>query len=194
MQRPQVQHQLCGTYARTPRRTPRRRAASSVQSGCAIDSPLSLSNTGPATLRHTRTRPARAIAHIQKALQQQLVDPLRRHVHGPRADHAIAQLRLVARGCRDGDADERQSLRSRLMVTTTPHAPRTLSSRQAPIYTHLTDGFTARIGDGSLEQRRRLRLKTQLGQHRRDRQRRRQAVAVLDLERDAESFANEGAL
>src|SRR5436853_1973026 len=67
-----------------------------------------------------------------------------------------------------------------------------VSFREPPIYTHLTHGLAARIADGSFEQRRRLRLETQLGQHRRDRQRRRQAVTVLDLERDAESFANEG--
>src|SRR2546427_11687743 len=66
-----------------------------------------------------------------------------------------------------------------------------LSPLQPSIYTHLTHGLAAGIRDRLLEQRRRLRLETQLRQHGRDGEGGCDAMAVLDLERDAQSLAEQ---
>src|SRR5206468_10973388 len=62
------------------------------------------------TLFRSRER----VADIQKALQQQLVDPRRRHMHRLGRDHPVAQLGLVARGRRDRDADRSEEHTSEL--------------------------------------------------------------------------------
>src|SRR5947208_55471 len=73
-----------------------------------------------------------------------------------------------------------------------PHPPSPIISfLQPPIYPQLADFVAPRIDVVPHHQRLRLRLHPQLGQHCRHRQRRRRAVAVLDLEGDAESLRHE---
>src|SRR5436309_11683321 len=66
-----------------------------------------------------------------------------------------------------------------------------LSPLQPSIYTHLTHGLAAGIRDRLLEQRRWLRLETKLRQHGSDGEGGCDAMAVLDLERDAQSLADQ---
>src|SRR2546425_12088065 len=66
-----------------------------------------------------------------------------------------------------------------------------LSPLQPSIYTHLAHGLAPGIRNRLLEQRRRLRLETKLRQHGSDGEGGCDAMAVLDLERDAQSLGEQ---
>src|SRR5258705_510811 len=66
-----------------------------------------------------------------------------------------------------------------------------VSPRQPPRNTHLPHHLAARVRQRPPEQSLRLWLEAQLCEYRRNRQRRREAVSVLDLERHPESFAQQ---
>src|SRR6266849_6625433 len=174
-------------HASTPRWVQR------SHSGCAIDSPLSLSSTGPATLRHT---PNATSASGYPTFRKLCSKSSSTHCGGTCTARAatMRSCSLVSSPVAVAAAFRTRARvwGSRLIVPLpTPHSP-ILSPLQPPIHTHLPHRLPARVRDRLREQRRRLRLEAQLGQHRRDRQRRRQAVAVFDLEGDAKAFANEG--
>src|SRR3989442_1712994 len=157
-----------------------------------MDSPFSLSSTGPATPRHT---PNATSASGYPTFRKLCSNSSSTHGGGTcTARAAIIRSRSFTSSPVAVATAIRTKARvcgSRLTVTRRrPHAAR-ISTREPSIYTHLPHRFSPRIRDRLLEQRRGLRLEAQLGEHRRDRKGRREAVAVLDLQRDAESFAHE---
>src|SRR5262245_28454401 len=65
------------------------------------------------------------------------------------------------------------------------------SPRQPATNTHLSHELSSRIRDGLVEKRRRLRFQSELLKYCRDRERRCEAVTVLDLQGQTEAFAHE---
>src|SRR5260221_1182561 len=78
-----------------------------------------------------------------------------------------------------------------LMFRVSPPVSCILLFREPPIYPHLAHRLAPRVLRGPRRQRLRLRPQPELAQHRSHRERRGHAVAVFDLEGDADALAHE---